>query len=64
MTLDQAKELLESQISMGGNASRNGARMILLEVSKVHGQAGVDQLIKELELEQKLGFKPGDSLFV
>lgn len=64
MTLEQAKELLESQISMGGSASRNGARMILLEVNKAHGQAGVDQLIKELELDQKLGFKPGESIFV
>lgn len=64
MDLDQAKQLLESQLSMGGSTARNGARMVLLEVSKVHGQAGVDQLIKELGLEEKLGFKPGESLFV
>ena len=64
MNLEQAKLLIESQVSMGGKASRNGAKMVLLEVSKLHGQQGVDQIIIELGLEEKLGFKPGESLFV
>ena len=58
MNLDQAKELLKTQIN-----NRNGVTMILLEVHKNHGQAAVDQLIAEFELEQKFGFKPGESLF-
>ncbi|MDH5445063.1 MAG: hypothetical protein OEY52_05860 [Gammaproteobacteria bacterium] len=64
MELDTAKELLQTQISMGGRNSSNGVKIILLEVSKAHGQQAVDQLIKELELEEKFGFKPGGSLFV
>ena len=64
MTLEQAKELLENQASMAGGHNRNGAKLILLEVSKEHGQGAVDQLISELGLEEKFGFKPGGSLFV
>ena len=63
MTLDKAKELLEVQVNMGGGYNRNGAKLILLEVHKEHGQAAVDQLIRELGLEDKFGFTPGESLF-
>ncbi|MDH5407187.1 MAG: hypothetical protein OEZ33_06465 [Gammaproteobacteria bacterium] len=58
MNLDQAKDLLNTQIN-----NRNGVTMILLEVHKSHGQTAVDQLISEFDLEQKFGFKPGESLF-
>lgn len=64
MTLDKAKELLAVQVSMGGGYNRNGARLILLEIQKEHGQGAVDQLIRELGLEEVFGFKPGESLFV
>lgn len=64
MTLDKAKELLAVQISMGGGYNRNGAKLILLEVSKVHGQSAVDQLINERGPEEKFGFIQGESLFV
>ncbi len=63
MTLDKAKELLAVQVSMGGGYNRNGAKLILLEVQKDHGQSAVDRLIRELGLEAKFGFKPGESLF-
>jgi len=63
MTLDKAKELLAVQVSMGGGYNRNGAKLILLEVQKDHGQAAVDRLIRDMDLEAKFGFKPGESLF-
>lgn len=63
MTLDKAKELLQVQVNMGGGYNRNGAKLILLEVQKEHGQAAVDQLIREFGLEQKFGFRPGESIF-
>jgi len=63
MTLDRAKELLAVQVSMGGGYNRNGAKLILLEIQKEHGQGAVDQLIRELGLEETFGFKPGESIF-
>jgi hypothetical protein len=44
---------------MGGGYNRNGARLILAEVQREHGQAAVDNLIRELDLETLFGFKPG-----
>jgi len=35
------------------------AKLILPEVQREHGQAVVDQLIRELRLEEIFGFKPG-----
>lgn len=63
MTIDKAKELLAVQVSMGGGYNRNGAKLILLEIHKEHGQAAVDRLIRDLGLEEKFGFKPGESIF-
>ena len=59
MTLDKARELLGIQASMGGGYNRNGARLILAEVQREHGQVAVDQLIREFGLEQLFGFVPG-----
>ena len=59
MTLDKARELLEVQARMGGGYNRNGARLILAEVQRTHGQDAVDRLIQEFGLEQLFGFKPG-----
>jgi hypothetical protein len=39
--------------------TRNGARLILAEVLKEHGQQAVDDLIRELDLETIFGFKLG-----
>lgn len=63
MTLDKAKELLAVQVNMGGGYNRNGAKLILLEVQKEHGQAAVDKLIRDFGLEEKFGFKTGESIF-
>ena len=59
MTLEKARELLGVQANMGGGYNRNGAKLILAEVQREHGQSAVDQLIREFDLEQVFGFKPG-----
>jgi hypothetical protein len=59
MTLEKARELLGVQASMGGGYNRNGARLILAEVQREHGQEAVNNLIRELDLESLFGFKPG-----
>lgn len=59
MTLDKARELLQVQAGFGGFYNSNSAKLILSEVSREHGQAAVDQLICELELEKIFGFEPG-----
>jgi len=64
MTIDKARELLEVQVSMGGGYNRNGAKLILAEIDKFHGQAAVDQLINDLALESKFGFKVGEKITV
>lgn len=59
MTLEKARELLAVQVDMGGGYNRNGARLILAEVQREHGQAAVDAFISEFDLEQVFGFKTG-----
>lgn len=59
MTLEKARELLAVQASMGGGYNRNGARLILAEVQREHGQAAVDMLIREFDMEKLFGFRPG-----
>jgi hypothetical protein len=64
MTLEKAQELLVAQAQMGGGYNRNGARLILAEVQREHGQAAVDRLIREFDLEQLFGFVPGREIKV
>ena len=59
MTLDRARELIQVQLGFGGGYNRNAVRLILAEVQREHGQAAVDGLIRELELEQRFGLAPG-----
>ena len=47
---------------MAGGYTRNGARLILAEVQKEHGQEAVNMLIREFNLEEIFGFKPGTFL--
>ncbi len=58
MTLDKARELLKVQAGFGGFYNSNSAKLIVSEVTREHGQAAVDQLIHELELEKVFGFQP------
>jgi len=59
VTLAKARELLAVQANMGGGYNRNAARLILAEVQAEHGQASVDALIREFDLESLFGLKPG-----
>ena len=60
MTLEKARELLDTQASFGGGYNRNGARLILAEVAREHGQAAADALIRELRLDQLFGLTTGE----
>jgi hypothetical protein len=59
MTLARARELLQVQAGFGSGYNRNAARLILAEVQAEHGQAAVDRLIRELDLEARFGLAPG-----
>jgi hypothetical protein len=59
MTLEKAKELLEVQADFGGFYNANSAKLILAEVSREHGQAAVDRLVRELNLDKVFGFEAG-----
>ncbi|MDH3980245.1 MAG: hypothetical protein OEU91_07015 [Gammaproteobacteria bacterium] len=59
MTLAKAHELLAVQANMGGGYNRNAARLILAEIQDEHGQAAVDNLIREFDLETLFGLKAG-----
>jgi hypothetical protein len=59
VTFEKARELLKVQADFGGFYNANGAKLILAEVTREHGQAAVDRLIRELDLERIFGFAPG-----
>jgi hypothetical protein len=59
MTLEKARQLLRTQISFGGGYNRNGAKLILADVIREHGQEAADALIRELRLDRVFGFQPG-----
>lgn len=59
MTLERAHQLLQTQVTFGGAYNRQGARLILVEVAREHGQEAVDGLIRELQLERVFGILPG-----
>jgi ribosomal protein L35AE/L33A len=61
MTLERARQLLSTQVAFGSGYNRNSARLILAEVARDHGQAGVDRLIIEMRLDQAFGFRPGET---
>ena len=59
MTLDKARELIQVQLSFGGGYNRNAVRLILAEIANEHGQAAVDRLIRELDLNERFGLTEG-----
>jgi hypothetical protein len=59
LTLNKARELLQVQAGFGGFYNGNSAKLILSEVNREHGQAAVDQLIRDLELDKIFGFVAG-----
>ena len=61
MTLERARQLLQTQVGFDRGYNRQGARLILAEIERAHDQPAVDGLIRELELEPVFGFAPGTS---
>lgn len=59
MTLEKARELLDTQARFGGGYNRNAARLILAEVTREHGQAAADALVRELRLDEIFGLATG-----
>ncbi|MEE9358807.1 hypothetical protein [Candidatus Vondammii sp. HM_W22] len=59
MTPERAQELIQQQLQFGSGYNRNAVRLILGEIQREHGQAAVDRLIHELDLEQSFGLVPG-----
>jgi hypothetical protein len=59
MTLEKAMELLRVQADFGGFYNANSAKLILAEVTREHGQAAVDRLIRDLNLDKVFGFEAG-----
>lgn len=55
MTLDKARELLRTQASFGGGYNRQGARLILAEVRREHGEEAMNALVRELGLDAVFG---------
>lgn len=60
MTLEKARQLLAVQAGFGSGYNRNGARLILAEVVREHGQQCADQLVRELGLGEVFGFTTGE----
>lgn len=59
MTLDKARQLLAAQAGFGGGYNRNGAKLVIVEVIREHGQEAADALIRELRLDEIFAFNPG-----
>ena len=59
MTLVKTRELQAVQAQMGGGYNRNAARLVLAGVLREHGQPGVDDFIREFDLQQLFGFETG-----
>jgi len=59
MTLDRARQIIAQPLQFGSGYNRDAVRLLLGEVQSEHGQAAVDSLIRELELKQAFGLKPG-----
>lgn len=59
MQMSRARELIQEQVGFTSGYNRNSVRLVLAEVQKVHGQAAVDQLIDEFNLEEHFGLAKG-----
>lgn len=53
----KAKQSINVHADSGGYYDAHGAKRILAEVSREHGPASADALIRELELDRIFGFK-------
>ena len=60
MTMEKARQLLGTQVSFGGGYNRQGARLILADVAREHGQEAADALIREFGFDRLFGFTAGE----
>jgi len=58
MQISRAHELIQQQMAFNSGYNRNAVRMILGEVSRVHGDAAVKQLFREFALESQFELDP------
>ncbi len=58
MTLEKARQLLQVQVDFGGGRNRQGARLIIEDVVREHGQNAANQIITEMHLQEIFGFAP------
>jgi len=59
MTLDRAREIIQTRLQPGGGEPRNAGRPRPGEVQRERGRGVVGGLIREFDLEQAFGLKPG-----
>lgn len=59
MDPDRARELTWPQLQFRGGYNGDALRLILGEAAREHGRGTVDALMRELDLEQALGLRPG-----
>ena len=62
MTPERARELIRQQMGFSSGYNRNAIRLILGEVQREHGQTMADALVREFNLEQAFGIRPGTDL--
>jgi len=58
MQISRARELIEQQMAFSSGYNRNAVRMILGEVARVHGNAAVQQLFRDFDLEHHYELDP------
>jgi hypothetical protein len=60
VTLEKARQLLKVHADFGGYYNAHGAKLVLAEVTREHGQAAADALVRELDLERIFSIKPAN----
>jgi len=59
MTLDKAREIIADHVAIAGGYNQTATKMVLGELQKDEGQAAVDAVIIEFNLQELWGFAPG-----
>ena len=59
MTLEKAREIIADHVAIAGGYNRTASKIILGELQKDEGQAAVDTIIREFNLQELWGFAPG-----
>ena len=59
MTLEKAREIIADHVAIAGGYNQTATKMVLGELQKDEGQAAVDAVIREFNLQELWGFAPG-----